>query len=226
VIAALSVALSACVGARAGVVAPGETGSGPAFGFDQVPSGAVLAERTVPYEFTGLSDDPADPLPPVELFARGTITSRVIRDSETGGLTFIYEGTQTATNSIIDLNTLVLRGFTGFTTDVLHGQSDTLVRRSADGDTISLDFSFSENVDGVFVVRTNATNFKAADNLDVGMEFQPDEIRVTQTFGAYQPAADAGPGPTPVPLPPAAASAVAAVACLGAARGLRRRTGL
>ena len=217
------------VAASAGVVAPGETGTGHTFMLDGPPAGTVVAERAVPFEFAA-EEDPEDPANPVDHFARGTITSRVLRDEANGHLTFVYSATQTGTNSVIDLDALAVVGFAGLTTDVLTDQSGTRVTRSAagdGGDSITLAFDSSEDVDGVFVVRTDATAFKEmAEGLAIEIVFQPDSTRVSQFFDTFAPAAgDGGPGPTPVPLPPAAASAIAAVMALALARAARRLLG-
>jgi len=222
VTAVVSVLLFGSAGARAGLIAPGETGSGHTFLTDGPLTGTVVAERTVPYEFSAPDEVPDDPDVPATLFARGTITSRVLRDDATGRLTFVYTGTQTATNSIVDLDALAVVGFAGFTTDVVTDQSGTLVNRSTDGDAITLSFDSSEDVNGLFVVRTNATAFKElAEGLAIEIAFQPDSTRVSQFFDTFQPAADAGPGPAPIPLPPAAASAIAAAVSLAMLRAAR-----
>jgi hypothetical protein len=207
--------------ARAGLIAPGEIGSGHTFVLDAPPAGTVVAERTVPFEFTAPPENP-DPDNPVDHFARGTITSRVLREDATGRLTFVYQATQSSTNSVLDLDAVAVVGFAGFTTDVLTDQPDPRVNRQADGDAITLTFDGPEDAEGLFVVRTNATAFKElAEGLAIEIVFQPDGTRVSQFFDTFQPAADAGPGPAPIPLPPAAASAIAAVISLASIRAAR-----
>ena len=208
--------------ARGGVLAPGERGTGHTFMLDGPPAGDVVAERTVPFEFTATDESPEDPANPVDHIARGTITSRVLRDGATGHLTFVYQGAQTSTNSVLDLDAVAVVGFAGLATDVLTDQPDPRVNRSTDGDAITLAFDGPEDVEGLFVVRTDATAFKdLAEGLAVEIVFQPDGTRVSRFFDTFRPAADDGPGPTPVPLPPAAWSAVAAGVSLAAVRALR-----
>jgi hypothetical protein len=127
----------------------------------------------------------------------------------------------------VDLEALAVVGFAGFTTDVVSDQSGTLVNRTTDGDVITLAFDSSEDVNGVFVVRTNATAFEESQTLAIEIDFPPSSKRVSQFFATFQPSADAGPGPgpTPVPLPPAAASAIAAGAALALARAARHGLG-
>jgi hypothetical protein len=216
--ACLAVSSLVSAGARAGVIGPGETRSGFEFELGAVPSGTVVSSSTFPFSF--LDRDPSDPDPGAERFARGSLTSRVVREDGAAGLTFVYQLEQSAINGIVDLDTLWLRGFGGFATDVLTNQNGTRFSRSGDGDEIRLEFDSSEDVEGIFVVRTDAAGSRAAENLEVEIAFQPSGDPLRQTFSAFEPAAA---GPTPVPLPPAAWPALGMMATIAAAGAVRHR---
>ena len=106
--------------------------------------------------------------------------------------------------------------FGSFTTDAYFSVDDHSDSRSADGAT--LDYIFNvEDVDGRFLVRTDATAFAADGAFTVGMDFEPGAGNDSATFAAHVPAADdGGPGPNPIPLPPAAWAGLVTAGLFGA----------
>ena len=216
--------------ASAGVVQPGQSASGRnedaglwPLPDDTVWRGELLGEQSDTFEFIGDALESPDDLPDPAPFARGTFTSRVYRDVETGGLAFEYVLDQTEHAGVIDLERVSIRSFQSFVTDAYFSNDDHNVSRSADG--ASLDYLFNiEDVDGRFLVRTDAEAFNANGSFFVAMDFEPDRGTRNDTFAAFQPTADdPGPTPNPIPLPPAAWAAVATVGAFGAGGKLRRR---
>jgi hypothetical protein len=228
------IAVAGCVAAvcvfstslRAGVVGPGERWSGFSLERTLFPlppadqwQGELLAERSESFDFV------SDPFPTGEdtSFTRGTFASRVHRDLQTGGLAFVYVLDQTRSVGINDLDRLIIGSFESFDTDVYFTSRDIIVTRSSDGATLDFDLDI-ENLEVTVLVRSDATAFDANGSLFLEMQFPPSGPTRTETFAAFQPAADGGgPGPNPIPLPPAAWSALFALCGLGAFQGLRRR---
>jgi hypothetical protein len=217
----LTLVVLACPAAvMAAELKPGQGGHG-SFEPDQpvfTPTGAapwtgdVIATRTDPFNFT--YDVPAED-GGGQYFSRGTFTSSVLRNAQTGKLAFRYELNEEATNHVNDLESVVIQGFTGFTTDVYafdRPEDDFSVGRPPDGDPLIFGFNL-EGVDGQFLVLTDATQYvlrPAATGFHVGMDF---------ASGGDTSAAFAAFGPSTVPEP--AAGLLLAVA--GGALLRRRR---
>ena len=145
--------------------------------------GELLAERSQPFEFVGQPFEPGGTIP----FARGTFTSQVFRDAGTGGLAFLYDFDQTEFFSTNDFERATLGAFGPFTTDVYFSQGFEDVTRSADGATLDYIID-SEDIDGTFLVRTNAPAFNNAGSLTVFMDFEGAGMGAyNQTFAAFQP---------------------------------------
>jgi hypothetical protein len=213
--------------AGAGTLAPGQTRSGNTEGDNVFPlpdtavwQGAVLAERTQSYEFSAVTEDER------QLFSRGTFTSRVHRDRETGGLAFVYEfdETENVGGDVRDFEQSSLGGFAGFDVDFYFSRDEFRVIRSADGATLTIQPNL-EVVEGTFLVRTDAEDFDENGSFVVNMDFEGSGESDSETFATFQPADNGGPGPNPIPLPPAAWAALATVAAFGGVRRVRRRVG-
>lgn len=199
--------------AVAGVLAPGETRHGTNEDHHIYPlpdpsvwQGELLAERTQDYEFTGVTTENE------QVAHRGTLTSRVHRDRGTGGLAFVYDFDFVADSPpglVVDFEEASIRDFGSFATDVYFSRDDFVLRRSADGE--SLDFQFNiVDVEGTFLVRTDAVAFDGNGSLLVDMDFE----------GNFDGATDSDTFPTfrPIPEPSAAIAA-----CLTAGVALLRR---
>jgi hypothetical protein len=143
--------------------------------------GELLAERSVPFAFVG---DPYDD--GVAPFSRGTFTSRVHRDAETGGLSFVYLLDETSHFGVNDLEHVWIDSFGTFSTDSYFSSDEHGVARSADGATLLYSFNV-EDVEGTFLVRTNADAFSAGGTFRVEMDFEPALGERTATFAAYAP---------------------------------------
>jgi hypothetical protein len=210
---------------EAAIVQPGERlhfTAGERLPPDSEWRGELLAERSDPFEFSGQT--PEEPM----LTASGTATSRVFRDAGTGGLAFLYS-VSGQSESIVDLDQVMLSSFASFTTDVFSNSGDFGVARSADGAT--LDFGFNaEGLGGnLFLVRSDATSFDENGSSFIEIDFVAHGVKDRATFPSFQPLADdgGGGGPNPIPLPPAAWAALATAGALGAAgkaRGWLRRS--
>lgn len=208
--------------AGAGLLEPGQTGGGEDFVFRaDNPSfaGETLESTSTPFELTRVDDTGRTQ------FFRGTFNHRVVRESQTGRLAFHYEFLRGASNTELDFENFIVRGFASFTTDVFSDQTNqTQARasRSADGDEI--DFVGDETRPAILVVRTDATDFEDGGNATLVAAFQPDSVNQGQSFNTFAPAADdPGPTPNPIPLPPAAWAAFSTMGAFGALKKLRRR---
>jgi hypothetical protein len=177
-VVAIVAALVASGAASAGDVPPGGSRSGRNDEHNLWPvppaeqwRGELLAEQSSPFHFIGEPWNDGD-----ERFANGTFTSRVYRDLGTGGLTFAYLLTQTAHSGINDLERVSISSFALFTTDSYFYDSDQAVRRSADGSTLDY-FLNVEDIEGMFLVRTNATTFSPNGTFRLEMDFEPGRAR-------------------------------------------------
>ena len=209
-------------GVWAAEIGPGQGGHG-SFEPDQpvfTPTGAapwtgdVIATRSDPFNFT--YDVPAED-GGGQYFARGTFTSSVLRNAETGKLAFRYELNQDATNHVNDLESVVIQGFTEgfkvFKTDVYafdRPENNFSVVRPPDGNPLIFFFNL-EDIDGQFLVLTDATQYV----------LRPGSFHVSMDFANVgdSGAAFAAFGPSTVPEP----STAGLVLVVGGATLLRRR---
>ena len=150
---AVILTLTAAAGARAGQLAPGETGRGPDFyyGFEPPVDGEVIDTVSAPFEVSVMWQG-------TRYFQQGTLTQQVYREDD-GRLAFLYLYDETAAaNATADVVSLAATGFTGFTTDAYADVFfPPVVSRSADGDRItSVD---GGEGDAGLLVRTNATAY-------------------------------------------------------------------
>ncbi|HZN64986.1 MAG TPA: hypothetical protein VFB66_06765 [Tepidisphaeraceae bacterium] len=217
--------LALSASANAGILEPGEGGSGDEFVLrldDPQFTGETLASRSLPFEIIE-----TDQLTGEEIGVRGTLTHSVVRESATGRLAFHYGVTGTEVVVQIDFEDLFVRGFQSFVTDVYSDQTslvDASSNRSADGNQVN--FVAAENFQGNFVVRTDATEFEEGGEAEILAFYQTgdppggNERRVT--FDTFRPAADDGGEPNPIPLPPAAWAALATMGGFGAVKALRQ----
>jgi hypothetical protein len=110
----------------------------------------------------------------------------------------------------VDFEEASIRDFGGFSTDVYFSRDDFVLRRSADGE--SLDFQFNiVNVEGTFLVRTDARQFDGGGTFLVDMDFEG-------LPGSSHTDSDTFPTFRPVPEPSAAIAAL-----IGGVSLLRRR---
>ena len=148
--------------------------------------GELLGEQTSTFEFVGEPDD--DGSAP---FSRGTFTSRVHRDATTGGLIFVYLLDQTSNAGINDLESVRIASFGTFATDSYFSSMDHSVSRSPNGQTLRYSFNI-EDVEGVFLVRTDAQQFSANGTFFVEMDFEPARGERSRTFAAFAPVPEPG----------------------------------
>lgn len=170
-------------------------------------AGEVLATSVVPYDV----DDAGEP--GQLLFARGTLTSRVVRELGRVGLTFEYLLEQSEQRGVVDLEDITLRAFNGFATDVRTASdlSYTVIERSADGQRLRLAYN-EEDLAEYLIVRTNAPAYAPGGTFAVHWDFpgSPNPGFGTEVLATFQP----------VPEPGVAAVLLAAGGAL-----LRRRRG-
>ena len=203
--------------ARAGELVPGQTfnaanpedpGRDSFDGGVSPVAGEVLAESVVPYEAIDGGE------PGNELFSRGTVTTRVVREAGRPGLTFDYRIDETEFRGVIDMEQVAVAGFTGFATDVRAAtlESDAVlgINRSADGRRVFLTYDM-DGLDEYLVVRTNAPAFAPGGTFDVSYDFPGSSA--PGNFGTVGVATF-----QPVPEPTGAAIVLASSAAL-----LRRR---
>jgi hypothetical protein len=139
----------------------------------------------------------------------------VHRDTGTGGLAFVYDFDfveDSPPGLVVDIEEASIRDFGSFATDVYFSRDWVEVTRSADGS--SLDFRFNEvDVEGTFLVRTDAGAFDENGTLFVDMDF---EGPFDGTAGT-----DSDTFPTFRPVPEPSGVTLACLAC--GATLLRRR---
>ena len=225
-VVAAVVALAAAGSARAGLLEPGQAGSGEAFRLDlDDPSfaGDTLATETVTRDVFDV-----DRVTGETIGVTVTLTHSVVREA-TGQLAFHYRVSGQQVNATVDFENLDVSGFAGFTTDVFSSErslTDAGSDRSADGNTIG--FIGDESWGADFVVRTDAREFEEGGAAVIWASLiTGDPVGGSEhfpSFNTFRPAADdAGPQPNPIPLPPAAWAALATMGGFEAVNRLRRR---
>jgi hypothetical protein len=116
--------------------------------------GPVLASRTTPFELSGFDSDSG-----LSLLVHGSLTQRVVRETQTGLLSFHYDFGVVDPPDALDFDSATFRGFDSYSTDVrasTHGDLPMLWR-SADGNSIW--YVHGESFGHQVIVRTNAPDF-------------------------------------------------------------------
>jgi hypothetical protein len=223
-LAAALLLLGPAAGARAGMLAPGQSLTIATSDFVE-PRGVLVAEQELPFTLrytpVVVSAAPGDS-------GAGTLFGSVYRDPFDQTLTFVYNA-QLNDGAPIGAARLMVDGFRGVQTDVtarLAGADAARVSRLADPLPGIEAASYAGPTGGtpLLVVRTNATSFDAAGAATFAADFPvgiaPFPLTGTADIaGVFQPAA--GPA-SAVPLPRALSTSVAAFAACGAASLLRR----
>ena len=168
--------------------------------------GTVLASRVTPFEIRTFSEQAGR-----DAFVTGTLTNEVIRETESGYLSFHYKVDITGgSTDVRDFEGITLRDFntyfTDFRADVTRNETGVITRDNG-GD--SFFFRIGERSEHWLVVRTDAPDFAEGGSF----RYQVDWDGLNEAGSAVVPAF------TPVPEPATAG----ALGVIGAAALLRRR---
>ena len=152
--------------------------------------GQTLASRTTPFERRVFSEEAGR-----ELYFRGTLRQDVIRESESGYLSFHYRlsaGEHNWNPGAFDIEHKQVSGFGPWFTEVRadrFGRAYPAFGRSADGDVISI--SVDDGFGEWLVVRTNAPAFGDGGTFQVGVSFQPTLDEASARIATFRPVPEA-----------------------------------
>jgi len=166
--------------------------------------GPVLASRTTPFELRGFDSESG-----LSLLVHGSLTQRVVRETQTGLLSFHYGFGVVDPPDALDFDSATFRGFGSFFTDIRASTPAELpiLRRSADGDSIW--YVHGESFGHQVIVRTNAPDFAEGGEFTVVGDWVFTAQYPSATLATFRP----------VPEP----AAFSSVTLIGAALLLRRR---
>jgi hypothetical protein len=236
----LAIVLLCTVCAHAAPVGPGETVPSPRNEWTDDPAADVIAEQTHPFTANYILEAGYSFVGTKESFITGTLRTRVLRESATQRLTFLYDFDHVSGwgDAGMEGGHFRVSSFTGFTTDAMLSQIGRTVARSADGSSITYQFVGEGQLSGLqtYAIATDATEYNADGLADVHFldEFvTEDAFGNIQTFslvpaessfsGLFQPTTTTEPPPNPIPLPPAVWTGLFTLATAGASIKLRHR---
>jgi hypothetical protein len=144
--------------------------------------GEVLASRTTPFEIRVYSAKAGR-----DLAVAGSLTQEVVRETETGYLSFHYRvGAIRLTQDTTDFEGLTLEGFGTYFTDVRSDvrDDDFSLRRLNGGDTF---FYWLDDFNHHLVIRTNAPAFDDGGSLNYHVDWDGWGEAGSATVGTFRP---------------------------------------